>query len=221
MRKYIVWISCFALLTTSALAKENVEGYKKKTSNPPVMKLAAGCDPATASNNLDINNVRARIMNGGDMWWDLIGTAMYEVPKVTEEGESRKTALFAGALWIGGYDNGNNLRAAAMTYRQQSSWDFFPGPLTTTDATIDLPECIKWDKIFQVTREEIDNFIENGQSGLTDNILTRPETKVKTIRHNDLSAGSQQFFISQSLNRTLSPDRHKNRSLNNTTRSFQ
>ncbi len=174
MRKYIIWVSFLAFLANSAIAKENVDQHKKRTANPPIMKLAAGCDPASASSNLDINNVRARIMNGGDMWWDLIGSAMYEIPKVTEEGESRKTSLFAGALWIGGYDNGNNLRAAAMTYRQQSSWDFFPGPLTTTDATIDQPECIKWDKIFQVTREEIDNFVENGQSAMTDNIRDWP-----------------------------------------------
>ncbi len=174
MKKYILSIFLTFVLVTFSLAKENVEGVKKKTQVKPVMRLAAGCDPATASTNLDINNVRARIMNGGDMWWDLIGTAMYEIPKVTEEGEPRRTSLFAGALWIGGYDNGNNLRAAAMTYRQGNSWDFFPGPLTVTDATIDQAECIKWDKIFQVTREEIDNFIENGQSALTDNIRDWP-----------------------------------------------
>lgn len=173
MSKYILWVSILALLSFSIQAKENVEGFEKKKQSAPVLRLAAGCDPATASNNLDINNVRARIMNGGDMWWDLVGSAMYEVPKVTEEGESRKTALFAGALWIGGYDEGSNLRAAAMTYRQQSSWDFFPGPLTTTDATIDQSECIKWDKIYQVTRQEIDDFVENN-SALTDNILFWP-----------------------------------------------
>jgi len=172
MKKYILWISVLALLTSSSMAREDVENAGALKKAAPVRKLAAGCDPASASTNLDINNVRARIMNGGDMWWDLVGTAKYEVPKVMEEGETRKTALFAGALWIGGYDDGGNLRAAAMTYRQQSAWDFFPGPLNTTDATIDIADCNKWDKIFQITRDEIDNFIESGT--ITDNIRFWP-----------------------------------------------
>lgn len=172
MKKYILWISVLALIANIGFAKEDIENAERRKSTTPVRKLAAGCDPASASTNLDINNVRARIMNGGDMWWDLVGTAMYEVPKVTEEGETRKTSLFAGALWIGGYDDGGNLRAAAMTYRQGNSWDFFPGPLNTTDATIDQAECTKWDKIYQVTRQEIDEFVENGT--ITDNIRFWP-----------------------------------------------
>ncbi|MEA3495918.1 MAG: hypothetical protein U9R42_07780 [Bacteroidota bacterium] len=163
MKKYILWITVLTFIAFNINAKENISNIKKKKNTVPILRLSAGCDPASASSNLDINNVRARIMNGGDMWWDLVGTAMYEIPKVTEEGESRKTSLFAGALWIGGYDDGDNLRAAAMTYRQGSSWDFFPGPLSTTDATISKSECVKWDKIFQITRDEIDEFIETSE----------------------------------------------------------
>jgi len=37
------------------------------------------------------------------------------------------TVCFSGALWIGGKDNGGNLKLAAMTYRQRGS-DFWPGP---------------------------------------------------------------------------------------------
>lgn len=174
MKKYIVWLTVFMLFSVFTQGKENVEGVEKKKQQEPIRKLAAGCDPASASTNLDINNVRARIMNGGDMWWDLVQNAMYEVPKVTEAGESRKTALFAGALWIGGYDDGNNLRAAAMTYRQNDSWDFFPGPLDIHTASTDESECIRWDKIFQVTRTEIDEFIETGGDVMSDNIRDWP-----------------------------------------------
>ena len=39
------------------------------------------CNPPSAKINLDINNVSAGLLNGGDMWWDLVGSAAYEVPK--------------------------------------------------------------------------------------------------------------------------------------------
>jgi hypothetical protein len=168
MKKHIIWCLFFLFAVSTLSAKENVPQTFRRTET--TLKLASGCQPASASANLDINNVRARIMNGGDMWWDLIGSANYEIPKVTQAGEYRKTSLFAGALWIGGYDQGNNLREAAMTYRQNSSWDFFPGPLNPNTASIDISECLKWDKIFQITREEINSFIQKGANTPTDNI---------------------------------------------------
>ena len=165
-------LTFFFLVTMVSQAKENVPFHQKRTS-PQIMKLEAGCDPASASANLDINNVRARIMNGGDMWWDLVGTAAYEIPKTTAEGETKKTSLFAGALWIGGYDDGKNLREAAMTYRQSGS-DFFPGPLDPNTGSTDPNECIKWDKIFQVTSTEINDFLEN--KVISDNIENWPKS---------------------------------------------
>ena len=176
MRKYIILISTVFLLTSQLYSRENVEWIGKRKATYDLQNLAAGCAPASAATNLDINNVRARIMNGGDMWWDLVGQPMYEVPKVTEAGETRKTALFAGALWIGGYDPSGNLRAAAMTYRQQNSWDFFPGPLDPATGSISESECLRWDKIFQVTREEIEAYEESGfaTGKLTDNLTEWP-----------------------------------------------
>lgn len=171
MKKYIIGLLSIVFVISTLYAKENVPQTFKKTES--IMRLASGCAPASAVASLDINNTRARIMNGGDMWWDLIGTAAYEIPKVTQQGESRKTSLFAGALWIGGYDQGNNLREAAMTYRQTGN-DFFPGPLDVNTASIDASECIWWDKIYQVTREEINSFIENKASTIPDNIRNWP-----------------------------------------------
>ena len=54
------------------------------------------CQPSKAQSDLSINNVRATILGGGDMWWDL-NTARYEVPK-----GSNKHSMFAGSLWLGG-----------------------------------------------------------------------------------------------------------------------
>ena len=46
-----------------------------------LMKKGSGCAPATAQRELAVNNVRTRILNGGDLWWDL-ASAKYEIPKV-------------------------------------------------------------------------------------------------------------------------------------------
>ena len=108
------------------------------------------CVPATAFEYLDINNVKARINNGGDMWWDLLNDAEYFVPQ-----SGNVSAQFAGALWIGGIDAQGQLSFAAQTYRQTGN-DFFPGPLDTNAAT-SQPTCALYDRIWKVNRDEIDS----------------------------------------------------------------
>jgi hypothetical protein len=119
-------------------------------------QLYAQCNAPVASTDLDIANVRAAIMTGGDMWWDLIGSARYEVPK-----GSGKNSLFAGALWIGGYDDNGNLRVAAQTYRQDGN-DFWPGPLDTTSGSITPATCSQFDRHWKLTRAEVENFANGG-----------------------------------------------------------
>lgn len=146
------------LSASMAFADKNV-GVELEGSSSSFKRLKASCQPASASADLDVNNVRGRIMNGGDMWWDLVGTAKYEVPKVPEGSEeASKTSLFAGSVWIGGLYNGN-IHTAAMTYRQNGV-DFWPGALDEGNAAVTEEDCNYWDRIFEVTREEIDAHIE-------------------------------------------------------------
>jgi hypothetical protein len=158
--------------TGQMTAKPNVGEPTGGGQQPGLHKrLSAGCDPASAAVDLDINNVRARIMNGGDMWWDLVSTARYEIPKVTGANEVHRTSLFAGALWIGGLQN-NNLKLAAMTYRQTGN-DFFPGPLDTVSASVDPSVCKQYDKIWEVTRDDIDKHTQD-VTAVTDDIRSWP-----------------------------------------------
>lgn len=150
-----------AVIITSAttlLAKENVGMPTPPKITPPVVlgKMAA-CAPATQQSDLDVNNVRTTILNGGDMWWNL-SNARYEIPKV-QAGQVAKHSLFSGALWIGGVSSGN-LKLAAQTYRQSGS-DFYPGPLTLGTATVNDVTCKKYDRIYKVTLREITNLVEN------------------------------------------------------------
>jgi hypothetical protein len=96
--------------------------------------------------------VKARINNGGDMWWDLMNEAKYVVPKT-----GNVSSLFAGALWIGGLDVQGNLHVAAQTYRQNGN-DFFPGPLDTS-GNVTSQTCSDFDRIWKVNKTTIDSFI--------------------------------------------------------------
>ena len=99
MRKYIIAITIAC--TFSAFAKENIEVEEPnttRTNNSSIkMKFGSDCDPATQSADLDINNVRTKILNGGDMWWDL-NAARYEIPKLVDVNAVRKNSLFSGAF---------------------------------------------------------------------------------------------------------------------------
>jgi hypothetical protein len=145
-------ISCLSVV---AVAKESVPGSTavKGQASRQAMKFGSDCDPATQSADLDVNNVRTKILNGGDMWWDL-SSARYEVPKISDLNSVRKHSLFAGAIWIGGEDVGGNLRLAAMTYRQRGS-DFWPGPLDPATSNTSNAQCEQWDKIWKVDGSKI------------------------------------------------------------------
>ncbi len=120
-----------------------------KTNRKSVLKqLAENCAPATAQSDLNINNVRARILNGGDMWWDL-NIAQYEVPK-----GSNKHSMFAGALWLGGIDEADQLKLAAMTYRQRGV-DYWPGPLDE-GANVSEATCQEYDRHWIIFRSEVE-----------------------------------------------------------------
>jgi hypothetical protein len=183
MRKvYLFLISMLVLGTLNISAKE-IQGFVKKAGVNPtpgsdlpsnnLRRFASNCSPASQSADLDVNNVRTKILNGGDMWWDL-NNPKYEIPKVTDANAIRRHSLFAGALWIGGIGRGDgNLRIAAMTYRQSGS-DFYPGPLDTALGSTEEGLCNSYDKIWKVTREELLQAEESGWSDLAPSILEWP-----------------------------------------------
>lgn len=132
--------------------QQKANNEQRKTNNEK-RNMAQGCTPATGKSELNINNVRARINTGGDMWWDLQGNAKYEIPK-----GSGKTAMFSAALWIAGIDINGQLKCAAQRYRQNGV-DYWTGPLTTDgSASISDTLCHRFDKFFPVTRGEVEQF---------------------------------------------------------------
>ncbi len=124
----------------------------KPTAPKPSYKVEAGdCKVPVSQFNLDVNNVRARLLNAGDLWWDF-DKAKYEVPK--GDGTSVGVhAIFAGAIWISGLDAAGNLKLAGMRFRQGTS-DFYSGPLDNS-GEVTQAVCNQWDKHFNVLGSEI------------------------------------------------------------------
>jgi len=178
MKKVIVYILTISALTVFGREKAGVEVQRPTNTNQSTSAGLAGkalsnCSAPKASRELWVNNVRTIIFNGGDMWWDLFGNtnAYYVIPATSNRAQGASSS-FAGAVWIGGLDAGGQLKVAAMTYRQNGI-DFWPGPLDTSNASTNIDVCNKYDKIFQVSRVEVENFVTGG-AAITQNITDWP-----------------------------------------------
>lgn len=150
------------LLFTLAM-NANAERYKYENTRsnkgdqaPP--GTAANCTPATAATELNINNTKALIQSGGDMWWDF-NRSRYEIPSGSE-----RTSLFAGSLWLAGQDVSGQFKVAALRFRQIGN-DYWTGPLSTVDAEIDPATCKIYDRHWETTRSMVAEFAGWWQAG--------------------------------------------------------
>lgn len=147
-----------AILLTFAISAVAKNGPVKKrpANNTNVASARFDCANANAEIDQDINNVRARLTTGGDVWWDG-NEGRYVVPKVPA-GVPEVSSLFAGAVWLGGVDPAGNLKIAAQQYgRNNGAFDFWPGPLNDIDGdgVTNAADCAKWDKFFEVNGAEV------------------------------------------------------------------
>ncbi len=115
------------------------------------------CATSTSQIDLNINNVRARLLGGGDMWWNGTNKGRYIVPKAFG-GAPEVSAIFSGGLWLGAKDQVGNIKLAAQTYRYYGR-DFWPGPIDEGSSTTDKTTCKNWDRHFVVYGKEIDSFL--------------------------------------------------------------
>ena len=155
MKHLLVFITLFFSIYLSS--KESETSIIKNEKNSTAQIIGANCLDPTSSIELDIGNVRATILGGGDMWWNLTD-ARYEIPK-----DGGVHSLFAGSLWVGGLDDQNNLKIAAMTYRQNGS-DFYPGPLNADMSSVEYgtttyEECLDYDQHFLISKSDVQAFI--------------------------------------------------------------
>jgi hypothetical protein len=152
--KKLLFIAVLSFISTYMFA-DKWPGVEK--NNTPSTRATESCEPSKTSTELGINNVRALIQTGGDMWWDLQGKAKYEVP-----ADGGVSALYAGAIWVGGKDANGQLKMTAMKFRQRGI-DTWPGPLVVSgpeQATVTQDICREYDKHFVITKVMVKEFRE-------------------------------------------------------------
>ena len=117
---------------------------------PSEAQDAGTCSPSLGEAYLDVGNVRARVLNNGNLFWR--GTPhVYNVPK-----GGASNALFVAGIWIGGLVDGE-LRMAGTTY---GPYEFWAGPL---DESGRPPEdCSPFDRVFRVSRQDLRRFETRG-----------------------------------------------------------
>ncbi len=146
-------------LTTSTIWAALPKNWPQPTGGvavTPANGIRANCPQGTSQVDQAINNVRARLLSCGDVWWDF-SRGRYIVPKIEEgSGLPEVSALYAGAVWLGGKDEAGNLKVAAQTYRSATRNDFWPGPLDSVTGTVEEQTCKDWDRHFVVTAKQID-----------------------------------------------------------------
>ena len=181
-----------SLLMAFAARAEKVQF---KSGQPSEIKsTAAGCLPGSQFKYLELNNVRCRINTGGDMWWDF-ESSQYEIPK-----GSKKMSMFSAALWIGGIDANGQLKLAAQRYRQVGV-DFWPGPLTTDGtAAISTETCAAHDKIYYITRSEVDDFNAWWDDKASKPNYQIPSSILEWPAHGDESLG-QSYYLAPFFDR--------------------
>ncbi len=182
MRSILRHILLFALTlsTTVVLAKypDYIKDpqHRKKVTEDLKFGSRADCAASRSETDMSINNVRARLLGGGDVWWDL-SVGRYVVPKVDPaSGLDEVSSIFAGAVWLGGFDPVGNLKLAAQTYRQPNANDFWPGPLDPITGTVERDTCAQWDKHFRVLGDNIRRFLRDYNEALAEErVLERDE----------------------------------------------
>lgn len=163
MIKYLLTIAASMLLISdsqmlSAKNPDNLPERKGEVTNSTFINLREDCQPTIENIDLEINNVRARLLVGGDIWWQPGSNSLgrYVVPKPpVGSGIEEVSSLFAGGVWLGGFDENENLKLAASTYPTGSERDYWPGPLDSESGLTESTTCQEWDRFFTVEGDGI------------------------------------------------------------------
>lgn len=160
-------LSVLLLVGMAGSALAHIPPHYRKEAQQAAQKKATYrdlCSNSESAIDQEINNVRARLLGGGDCWWNF-QEGRYIVPKVdVSTGQREVSSLFAGSVWLGGIDPGGNLKLACMDFRTGTNNDFWPGPLTPEGVTESFT-CNNWDQHFRVTGDDIRQHLRNLAEG--------------------------------------------------------
>ncbi len=161
INKRRIYFLFFCLLGFAVQSYAHV-GPKDKKKKERSAQYRMDCAESRGDADLEINNVRARLQVGGDLFWNF-DDGRYIVPKRDPgSGIEEVSSIFAAAVWIGGVLPGDNpsLKIACQDYRTNNGVDFYPGPLRDEDGTTDATRCREWDQFFRVHGDSIRKHLE-------------------------------------------------------------
>ena len=197
MRLFLLIFISFIALPEGALAQAFTGNT---TPQVQAQHNGANCPPPTHTTFMELNNVRAMVHTAGNLWQiPNQNYSMYEVPK-----NSGINALFTAALWLGGTDVNNQLKLAALRYR--NGQDYWTGPLSKVFAETTSDNCSKYDKHFISSQDQIREFnawyeagiydMQNGTSTQTDLFpnYSIPKIIKEWPAHGDVSQG-QDYYL--------------------------
>lgn len=157
---------CAFFVQFSVFAHVNPEDVKERKKKKEAAQYRFDCSESRTERDLDVNNVRARLQTGGDLFWDF-NNGRYIVPKRDpESGIEEVSSIFAAGVWLGGVlpnEDGGSItyKIACQDYRTSNGVDFYPGPLTDAEGTTEQETCRNWDRFFRVKGDSIRKHIEN------------------------------------------------------------
>jgi hypothetical protein len=116
---------------------------------------AGSCARAQAAAVLDLGNIRARVVNNGNLFKDQEGVPLpwYEAPK-----GSGINPLGIGNFQIGGLVD-DTMRVAAAHW---GGPEFWPGPIPEDGSPPDSTTCGDHDRIWQLSREDVEIYKRTG-----------------------------------------------------------
>lgn len=113
------------------------------------------------------NQVAAMITNGGDLFWDGNSNHFY----VPLSAEDPVQTIYAGGLWLAGYDVQGQLKTSTQSYqRSNNEFEFSPGPLYPPSGTPYVDNCEHYNRFWNVKRADIESHILDWEAdGVIDN----------------------------------------------------
>jgi hypothetical protein len=116
------------------------------------------CEGAKSIRYLHANNVRTPIDASGSIFWD--GSASGYKVAIDDNSITRLRTIYAHGLFMSGIDPAGEICTAIATYgKSTDQYDYYPGPIVTNGSTNDSEICTDWDKVWSVSRFEIEAHI--------------------------------------------------------------